>query len=89
MDKIEVRQPTPEELEALDVTNWGTWSCEVSKFDWSYDMKETCFILEGDVIVSTEDGETQIQAGDLVMFPSGLHCIWDVKKPVRKHFRFD
>jgi uncharacterized protein len=27
--------------------------------------------------------------GDLVTFPAGLSCIWDVKKSLRKHYHFD
>jgi hypothetical protein len=26
--------------------------------------------------------------GDLVTFPTGMKCTWDVKVPVRKHYRF-
>jgi len=27
-------------------------------------------------------------AGDLVVFPKGLSCVWQVKKPVRKYYVF-
>ena len=27
-------------------------------------------------------------AGDLVVFPKGMYCRWDVHKEVRKHYRF-
>ena len=27
-------------------------------------------------------------AGDLVVFPQGLSCVWQVKKPVKKHYMF-
>ncbi|AGP40227.1 hypothetical protein SCE1572_40435 [Sorangium cellulosum So0157-2] len=30
----------------------------------------------------------RIQAGDLVTFPAGLNCTWEVRSPVRKHYRF-
>jgi len=26
--------------------------------------------------------------GDLVTFPAGLSCTWDVKKALRKHYQF-
>jgi len=29
--------PTEEDLEKLNVKSWGTWSKEVSEFDWSYE----------------------------------------------------
>lgn len=35
---------------------WPTWGCEASKFPWSYSENETCYVLEGRVIV-TPDGE--------------------------------
>lgn len=29
-----------------------------------------------------------IAAGDLVIFPAGMFCTWQVIQPVRKHYRF-
>ena len=26
--------------------------------------------------------------GDLVTFPLGMECVWQVRKPVRKHYLF-
>jgi len=86
--KIIVRKPTPAELEELGVSSWPVWSCQPSEFDWSYDDKETCFILEGRVRVSTPDGEVEFGAGDFVVFPRGLSCTWSVLEKVRKHYRF-
>ncbi len=88
MAKIEIRKPTEEEIEEAK-KNWGTWEKEPSVFDWYYDTPETCYILEGEVVVKTDDGEeVTIKAGDLVRFPEGLKCVWDVKKKIRKHFTF-
>tara|TARA_Y100001968_G_scaffold314399_1_gene339687 strand:+ start:666 stop:839 length:174 start_codon:yes stop_codon:yes gene_type:complete len=54
-----------------------------------YDESETCLLLEGEVTV-THDGREPVKfvAGDLVIFPGGLDCRWDVHKAVRKHYRF-
>jgi uncharacterized cupin superfamily protein len=38
------------------VRSWPTWGCEVSRFPWSYSENETCYVIEGHVIV-TPDGE--------------------------------
>jgi len=38
------------------VKSWPTWGCEASTFPWSYSENETCYVLEGRVIV-TPDGE--------------------------------
>ena len=89
MTAIRVSRPTEKELEEMDVRTWPIWSCDVSTFDWEYDETETCLLLEGEVAVRTADGETRIQAGDLVTFPRGLACVWDVTRPVRKHYRFE
>ena len=86
--KIDVRKPSPEELKSLGVTNWPTWGCEVSTFDWSYSDQETCYLLEGRVTVEAEGQSVSFGKGDFVVFPKGLKCVWKVTEPVRKHYRF-
>jgi len=87
---IEVRKPTPEELQSLGVSGWPIWEKEESSFDWHYDEKETCYFLEGEVEVETTEGEkVSIGKGDLVSFPQGLSCRWHIKKKVRKHYLFE
>ncbi len=88
MSEILVRQPTPEELEKLNVQSWGSWSCEPSTFDWEYADKETAYVQEGRVTVKHENGETEIKAGDLVTFPKGMKCTWVVYEPIRKVYKF-
>ena len=62
---------------------------EESSFDWTFDDKETCLLLEGEVTVTPDGGEpVKFGAGDLVVFQSGMDCRWDVHKAVRKHYRF-
>lgn len=85
---VEVRKPREGELESLGVPGWPVWTCPPSSFDWSYDDRETCYILEGEVTVVTPDGEVSFGKGDLVVFPKGLNCTWEVRKAVRKHYRF-
>jgi len=86
--KIEVRKPTAEELQALDVFGWPTWTCAPSTFDWSYSERETCYLLEGQVTVEAGGQSVSFGKGDLVVFPRGLSCVWKVTQPVRKHYRF-
>lgn len=89
MGEIRVTKPTEEELKKIDLKKWSPWSCDVSRFEWEYSEDETCYILEGRVIVETEDGEKmEIKKGDLVTFPKGLRCVWDVKEKIRKVYRF-
>ena len=89
--KMKKKIPTDDDLKRLDVESWGTWSKEVSEFDWSYGDTETCYILDGEVEVSDPNSGEKIEfkKGDLVQFEKGLKCVWNVKKPVRKYFSFD
>eukprot|EP01026_Neomeris_dumetosa_P004081 TRINITY_DN11091_c0_g1_i8.p2 TRINITY_DN11091_c0_g1~~TRINITY_DN11091_c0_g1_i8.p2 ORF type:complete len:145 (+),score=22.01 TRINITY_DN11091_c0_g1_i8:53-436(+) len=81
--------PSEEKLKKMGVSNWPTWGSEVDKFPWSYSDKETCYLLEGDVTVTPDGGEpVDIKAGDMAVFPKGMSCTWDVKKPIRKHYKF-
>jgi uncharacterized cupin superfamily protein len=86
--KILVEKPDAKKLEELKVKSWPIWTKEPSTFDWTYDNRETCYLLEGEVTVKTAEGETSFGKGDLVTFPKGLQCVWCVKGAVRKHYRF-
>ncbi|MBD2250438.1 cupin domain-containing protein [Nostoc parmelioides] len=87
--KIE-HQPSPEILQKLGVFQWGIWQKEISKFPWTYDTQETCYFLEGDVIVTPHGGQpVQMGKGDLVTFPAGMSCIWEIQSGVKKHYSFD
>jgi len=84
------KNPSPTQLEKLGVTSWGIWKKEASTFPWTYDSQETCYFLEGDVIVTPNGGApVKMGKGDLVTFPAGMACVWEIKQAVRKHFLFD
>ena len=51
------RNPSEEKLKELGVFNWPIWEKEESEFPWHYDEPETCYFLEGEVIVTPESGE--------------------------------
>ncbi|MDJ0733295.1 MAG: cupin domain-containing protein [Nostocaceae cyanobacterium] len=87
--KIE-HQPTSERLNELGVFKWGIWQKEASKFPWTYDSQETCYFLEGDVIVTPDGGQpVQMGKGDLVTFPAGMSCTWEIRSDVKKHYIFE
>ncbi len=90
MAEIELeRNPAREKLEEMGVFSWPVWEKEVSCFPWTYDTDEVCYILEGEVTVTPDGGEpVTIRAGDLVRFPAGMSCTWDITKPIRKHYDF-
>ncbi len=84
-----ISQPSLEQIEKLNVFNWSIWEKEISEFPWTYGEAETCYFLEGDVVV-TPDGEkpVTIGKGDLVTFPAGMSCTWKINSAVRKHYKF-
>ncbi|MEH1902715.1 cupin domain-containing protein [Nostoc sp.] len=87
--KIE-HQPSQEHLNELNVFKWEIWKKEVSKFFWTYDSQETCYFLEGDVVVTPDGGQpVQMGKGDLAIFPAGMSCIWEIRSDVKKHYYFD
>jgi uncharacterized cupin superfamily protein len=54
----------------MGVFSWPVWEKEVSRFPWSYDSIEECYILEGDVTVEPKAGKpVSFGKGDFVTFP--------------------
>jgi uncharacterized cupin superfamily protein len=90
MNEIKIeRNPTMDKLKYLEVFNWPIWVKEASEFPWYYDEVETCYFLEGNVVVKPDKGDpVEMGKGDLVTFPKGMSCTWKVKKDVRKHYKF-
>ena len=85
MEEIRIEKPEKKKLEEMNVENWPIWEKEVSTFDWHYDDRETCYILEGKVRVEPKDGEAvEFGPGDMVTFPEGMDCVWKISQPVRK-----
>jgi uncharacterized protein len=93
MTDLEIRcehKPSPAKLDVMHVDHWPLWKKEVSNFPWRYDKTETCYVLRGRFRVIPEGGEThEFSRGDLVTFPAGLVCKWEVLEPVEKHYRLD
>ncbi len=90
MSKIIVdHQPSQDKLDSLGILQCPTWSKEPSTFPWSYSEQETAYVLEGEVTVTADNGESvSFGRGDLVIFPNGLKCTWHVKKALKKHYKF-
>lgn len=90
-DKIEIiSKPDSALLCEQGVASWPIWEKEVSRFPWTYDTTEICYLLAGEVVVTPEGGcPVLIQQGDWVRFPAGMSCSWDIRVPVRKHYRFE
>jgi uncharacterized cupin superfamily protein len=88
MADVTVSSPSQDELKRIGVDGWGIWEKEESTFDWSYDEKETCYILVGEAEVSYGTKKVSFKAGDLVVFPQGLDVTWRIKKGIRKRYLF-
>jgi uncharacterized cupin superfamily protein len=87
--KIVVQKQKMEDMEKSGIVAWPIWEKEISRFDWHYDETEECYLLEGEVVVETDDGQkVEFGKGDFVIFPKGVSCTWDIKKPVKKHYNF-
>nr|XP_043617067.1 uncharacterized protein LOC122588914 [Erigeron canadensis] len=86
-----VKNPPESKLTDLGVRSWPKWGCPPSKFPWTYSSKETCFLLKGKVKVIPDGSNEAVEfgAGDLVEFPSGMSCTWDVSETVDKHYKFE
>lgn len=81
--------PSPLKLEVAGVHNWGIWKKEISTFPWTYNQQETCYILRGRFIVTPDGGEPQeFGRGDLITFPAGMSCTWEILEDVEKHYDF-
>mmetsp|Transcript_26591 Transcript_26591/g.67731 ORF Transcript_26591/g.67731 Transcript_26591/m.67731 type:complete len:163 (-) Transcript_26591:126-614(-) len=78
--------PTPEVLQG--VRSWPTWEHGVDVFPYQYEADEDCYFLQGRVVVTPEGGKpVTIKAGDYVTFPAQMKCTWDIKEPVKKHYK--
>jgi hypothetical protein len=81
-------KPSPAKLEVLGVEDWPIWKKEPSTFPWTYDQSETCYILRGRFTVTPDGGNTRHFArGDLITFPAGMICTWEITEAVEKHYR--
>ena len=91
MSQINVEHnPDENRQDELGIAGWPVWTKEVSEFDWEYDKTETCYIVEGKAII-TPDGKAPvtIERGDMVTFPKGMKCVWDIIEDIEKHYKFD
>ena len=78
---------TPAKLDVLYVDDWPVWSKDVSELEWTYDKKETCYIIEGKAIITPEGEESiTIQEGDMVFFSQGLKCTWKIIEAIEKNY---
>ena len=81
---------TEQRLKDLGVFQWDIWSKGITSFSWHYDEQEICYIIKGSVRVTPEGKEpVLVGQGDLVTFPVGMTCVWEVLEPISKHYSFE
>jgi len=68
--------------------SWPVWTKEISEFQWEYDEKETCYILEGKMVVTPENGKpVSFGKGDACHLSERIKMHWKINSPVRKHYK--
>jgi uncharacterized cupin superfamily protein len=61
------------------------WDCTAGRFNWSYTIDETVYVLEGAVTITLPSGTTHhLVAGSSYFFARGTTAQWRVDKYVRK-----
>lgn len=84
------KHPSQQQLQTLGVTKWPTWQKEVSIFPWVFPEQEIAYIVEGECVITPENGTpVSFGKGDLVTFPAGMACQWQVNQPLHKHYQLD
>eukprot|EP00249_Psilotum_nudum_P003692 c17155_g1_i2 orf=207-584(+) len=85
------RNLAQDRLAELGIRSWPKWGCPPSKFPWTYDASETCYLVKGKVKVYPDGSSNYVEfgAGDLAILPKGMNCTWDVSVALDKHYKFD
>jgi uncharacterized cupin superfamily protein len=61
------------------------WDCTAGRFDWTYSINETVWLLEGEVVLTHGNGKrSHLRAGSSFFFPIGSQFQWTVPVYVRK-----
>jgi len=65
----------------------GTWSSSVGKWRVNYSEHEFCHLLEGRVILESDDGQaSHFGPGDAWVIPAGFSGTWETVEPARKRY---
>lgn len=77
--------PSEEQLKKLGIKHWPTWQKEVSVFPWKFITTEYAYILEGECVMTPEDGSPAVtfKAGDLVISRMASKAPGKSKSPSR------
>jgi uncharacterized protein len=87
-----LEEATGEPMHTHGVTLWtdgdasaGVWVCTAGPSRWLLETHEVIHLVEGRMTVTPDGGEpTEINAGDVAVFPRGWSGTWDIHETVRK-----
>lgn len=67
--------------------NSGIWESEPGKWRVVFSESEFCHLLEGVIIVHSDDGsERTFRAGDAFVSPAGFTGTWEVTERAKKYY---
>lgn len=65
----------------------GNWSSTVGKWRVTYTEHEFCHLLEGRVVLTSDDGrEWRFGPGDAWVIPAGFSGTWETVEPATKRY---
>lgn len=65
----------------------GLWICEPGEFEWVFGGDECLIVLEGEVIITQEGGESHtLCTGDMIYFPIGAKTNWKITKRLKEFY---
>lgn len=88
MKKVVIQKLSESELKERGILKWPIWEKEISRFSHIYEGDEECLIIDGQAVIETIECNYTIAAGDFVTFRDGLECVWNIRKPIKKHYNF-
>jgi len=63
----------------------GIWQCIPGPSYWVQEENEVIYVLAGRMTVTPDGGgPTEVNAGDIAVFPVGWKGTWDIHETVRK-----
>lgn len=80
--QIAVESLSPDDAHQRGILGWPVARHDVKRFSAHYDATELCYLVTGLARIETEDGNVEVETGDLVTLPAGLDCVWDVREAI-------
>ena len=80
---IKVETLSGAELRERGVEQWPLRSHDIARIEVHYARTTVCYVVEGRARIETEDGNVEVEGGDLITLPLGLDCTWQLRTAVR------